>query len=101
MGKLPLNIKMYLKEVTTVTTNESGDLVLIFDQPEGSGKMAGDFVNRPEVLSDISAVIEQMLQKTVNIKVEINSSGVSSQNTKTDVRDFFASRGIEIEQDEN
>ncbi len=101
MGKLPLNIKMYLKEVTTVTTNESGDLVLIFDQPEGSGKMAGDFVNRPEVLADISAVIEQMIQKTVNIKVEINSSGVSSQNTKTDVRDFFANVGIEIEHDED
>lgn len=101
MGKLPVNIKMYLKEVSTVTTNESGDLVLIFDQPEGSGKMGGDFVNRPEVLVDISAVIEQMLQKTVNIKVEINSSGVSSQNTKTDVRDFFASVGIELEQDED
>ena len=63
--------------------------------------MSGDFVNRPEVLDEISAVIEQMLQKTVNIKVEINSSGVSSEKTKTDVRDFFANGGIEIESDDN
>lgn len=100
LGKLPINIKTYLKEAF-VTTNDNGDLVLIFDQPEGSERMSGDFVNRPEVLDEISTVIEQMLQKTVNIKVEINSSGVSSEKTKTDVRDFFANVGIEIESDDN
>ena len=100
LGKVPPNIKMYLKEVSTVTANDAGQLVLIFDQPEGSGKMAGDFVNRPEVISEISSAIEGMMQKTVDIKVEINSSGVSSQNTKTDVRDFFAKVGIEIEQED-
>ena len=42
-----------------------------------------------------------MVKKKVAVKVEINSSGVSSQDTKTDVRDFFASVGIDIEQDEN
>ena len=100
MGKLPANIKMFLKEVNTVTTNESGELVLIFDQPVGSERMAGDFVNRPEVISEITAAVEDMIKKTVTIKVEINSSGVSSQNTKTDVRDFFASKGIEIESED-
>ena len=99
LGKVAPNIKMYLKEVTTVTTNDLGELVLIFDQPAGSERMAGDFVNRPEVLDEIVAAIEGMIHKTVTIKVEINSSGVSSQNTKTDVRDYFAGLGIEIETD--
>ncbi len=99
LGKMPVNIKMYLKEVNTVTVNDLGELVLIFDQPAGSERIAGDLIDRPEVLEVISQAIEEMIQKTVKIKVEINSSGVSSQNTKTDVRDFFASKGIEIEQD--
>lgn len=99
LGKVSPNIKMYLKEVNTVTVNDTGDLVLIFDQPDGSDRMAGDFVNRPEVIEEISAAIESMIQKTVNIKVEINSSGISSQNTRTDVRDFFANIGIELESD--
>ena len=99
LGQVPPNIKMYLKEVNTVTVNELGELVLIFDQPQGSERMAGDFVNRPEVIEEISKAIENMIKKTVNIKVEINSSGVSSQDSKTDIRDFFASKGIEIEVD--
>ena len=99
LGKVPANIKMYLREVSTITVNEQGELLLIFDQPAGSERMAGDFVNRPEVIEEISAVIEDMLKKSVKIKVEINSSGVSSQDSKTDIRDFFASKGIEIEQD--
>ena len=97
LGKMPMNIKMYLKEVNTVTVNEAGDLVLIFDQPQGTERMAGDFVNRPEVISEIESTIESMIQKKVNVKVEINSSGVGSQNEKTDIRDFFANVGIEIE----
>ncbi len=99
LGKLPVNIKTYLKEVNTVTVSESGELLLIFDQPEGSDRMAGDLVNRPEVIAEIQRAIEELIQKTVEVKVEINSSGISSQNTKTDVRDFFASVGIEIETD--
>ena len=97
---MPPNIKMYLKEVSTVTVNESGELLLIFDQPQGSERIAGDFVNRPEVIDEIEQAIESMIQKKVVVKVEINSSGISSQNTKTDVRDFFANVGIEIEQEE-
>lgn len=100
VGKVPANVKMCLKEVSTVTVDETGNLVLVFDQPEGSERMYGDLVNRPEALAEISNAIESMIQKTVNIKVEINSSGVSSRNTKTDVRDFFANVGIEIEQEE-
>lgn len=100
LGKMPPNIKMYLKEVSTVTVNESGELLLIFDQPQGSERIAGDFVNRPEVIDEIEQAIESMIQKKVVVKVEINSSGISSQNTKTDVRDFFANVGIEIEQEE-
>ena len=99
LGQVPPNIKMYLKEVNTITVNDQGELVLIFDQPQGSERMAGDFVNRPEVIEEISKAIENMIKKTVNIKVEINSSGVSSQDSKTDIRDFFASKGIEIEVD--
>ena len=99
LGKVPPNIKMYLKEVTTITVNELGELVLIFDQPQGSERMAGDFVNRPEVIEEISKAIEALINKTVKIKVEINSGSVSSQDSKTDIRDFFASKGIEIEVD--
>lgn len=99
LGKVPVNIKMYLKEATTRTVNESGELVLIFDQMPGSENMAGDFVNRPEVIEEISKAVEAVIQKTVNIKVEINSSGVSSRNTHTDGVDYFASLGIEVEQD--
>ncbi|SEA47934.1 DNA polymerase-3 subunit gamma/tau [Pseudobutyrivibrio sp. ACV-2] len=99
LGKLPINIKMYVKAVNTVTVNEAGELVLVFDQPEGSDRLAGDLVNRPEVIEEIKRAIESLIQKTVEVRVEINSSGFNSQNTKTDVRDFFASRGIEIESD--
>ncbi len=101
LGKVPANIKMYLKDVTTITVNELGELVLIFDQPAGSERMSGDFVNRPEVIQEISSAIEEMINKTVNIKVEINSSGVSSQESKTDVRDYFANLGIDIETEDN
>ncbi len=101
IGKMPTNIKMYLKDVSNVTVNEQGELLLIFDQPLGSDRISGDFVNRPEVIEVIEATIEEMVKKKVAVKVEINSSGVSSQDTKTDVRDFFASVGIDIEQDEN
>ena len=90
-----------MEDVTLVTTNDKGELVLIFDQPAGSDRIAGDFVNRPEVIEVIESTIQEMIKKTVTVKVEINSSGVSSQDTKTDVRDFFANVGIEIEQDEN
>ena len=75
--------------------------MLIFDQPAGSERMSGDFVNRPEVIQEISSAIEEMINKTVNIKVEINSSGVSSQQSKTDVRDYFANLGIDIETEDN
>lgn len=101
LGKVPANIKMYLKDVTTITVNDLGELVLIFDQPAGSERMSGDFVNRPEVIQEISSAIEEMINKTVNIKVEINSSGVSSQQSKTDVRDYFANLGIDIETEDN
>ena len=101
IGKMPTNIKMYLKDVSNVTVNEQGELLLIFDQPVGSDRIAGDFVNRPEVIEVIESTIEEMVKKKVAVKVEINSSGVSSQDTKTDVRDFFANVGIDIEQDEN
>ena len=101
IGKMPTNIKMYLKDVSNVTVNEQGELLLIFDQPVGSDRISGDFVNRPEVIEEIESTIEEMVKKKVVVKVEINSSGVSSQDTKTDVRDFFASVGIDIEQDEN
>jgi len=101
IGKMPTNIKMYLKDVSNVTVNEQGELLLIFDQPVGSDRIAGDFVNRPEVIEVIESTIEEMVKKKVAVKVEINSSGVSSQDTKTDVRDFFASVGIDIEQDDN
>ena len=96
IGRLPVNIKTYLKEVNTVTVNDNGELVLIFDQPEGSERVAGDLINRPESIEQITAVIEEMIHKTVNIKVEINSSGVSSQNTRTDVLEFFASKGFDL-----
>ncbi|MBE5910503.1 DNA polymerase III subunit gamma/tau [Pseudobutyrivibrio sp.] len=99
LGKVPANIKICLKEVNTVTVNEAGDLVLVYDQPEGSGRMYGDLAARPEVIEEVQQVIEQMIQKTVNVKVEINSSGVGSQNTMTDVRDYFASVGVEVESD--
>ncbi|MBR1623107.1 MAG: DNA polymerase III subunit gamma/tau, partial [Pseudobutyrivibrio sp.] len=101
LGKVSPNIKMYLKEVTTVTVNDLGELLLIFDEPAGSDRMAGEFVNRPEVIEDISAAIQDMLKKTVNIKVEINSSGVSSQDLRTDARDYFAKLGIEVETEDN
>ncbi|QFJ54083.1 DNA polymerase III subunit gamma/tau [Pseudobutyrivibrio xylanivorans] len=101
LGKVPVNIKMYLKEATTRTVNEAGELVLIFDQQDGSERMAGDFVNRPEVIEEINKAIEATIQKTVNVKVEINSSGISSKQTRTDAVDYFASMGIEIEQDQD
>ncbi|WP_242871227.1 DNA polymerase III subunit gamma/tau [Pseudobutyrivibrio sp. YE44] len=99
LGRVPVNIKMYLKQATTVTVNEVGELVLIFDQMQGSENMAGDFVNRPEVIEEISKTVEDVIHKSVNIKVEINSSGVSSRSTHTDAVDYFANMGIEVEQD--
>jgi DNA polymerase-3 subunit gamma/tau len=101
LGKLPVNIKTYLKQANSRTVNDQGELVIIYDQPVGSERMAGDFLNRPEVLAEIESAIESMIQKTVKIKVEINSSGVSSQDTKTDIVDFFASKGIEIDTEDN
>ncbi len=101
VGKLPMNIKMYLKELSTVTVNDLGELVLIFDEPQGADRMGGDFASRPEVIEEIETAIESMIHKTVKVKVEINSSGVKSQNEKTDIRDFFANVGIEVETEEN
>ncbi len=100
LGKLPVNIKMYLKQATTYTVNEHGELVIIYDQPQGSERMAGDFLNRPEVIAEVESAAEEMIKKHVKIKVEINSSGVSSQDSKTDIRDFFASKGIQIESED-
>ena len=100
LGKLPVNIKMYLKQATTYTVNEQGELVIIYDQPQGSERMAGDFLNRPEVIAEVESAAEEMIKKHVKIKVEINSSGVSSQDSKTDIRDFFASKGIQIESED-
>ncbi|MBE5915320.1 MAG: DNA polymerase III subunit gamma/tau [Pseudobutyrivibrio ruminis] len=101
LGKLPVNIKTYLKQANMRTVNDKGELVIIYDQPQGSERMAGDFLNRPEVINEIELAIQEMINKTVKIKVEINSSGVNSQDTKTDVVDFFASKGIEIETEDN
>ncbi|MCR5194709.1 MAG: DNA polymerase III subunit gamma/tau [Pseudobutyrivibrio sp.] len=100
LGRVPQNIKMYLREVTTVTVSDAGELLLIFDQPDGSERMAGDFVNRSEVIEEIEKAIEEIIHKTVKVKVEINSSGISSQNTRTDARDYFANLGIEVEQED-
>ena len=96
VGNMAINIRMYLRDVSTVTVDEAGNLVLIFDQEQGSDKMSGDLVNRPEVLKEITDTIEAMIHKTINIKVIINDSGIESQKTKTDVRDFFSNKGIEI-----
>ncbi len=101
LGKVPTNIKMYLRQASTRTVNDAGEFVLIFDQQDGSDRMAGDFVNRPDVIDEITKAIEDTIQKTVSVKVEINSSGVSSKQTKTDAVDYFANLGIEVEADED
>ncbi len=100
VGRVSPMIKSSLKNVSTITVNDRGELVLIFDEPEGCDRVDGDIINRPETINEICKSIEDLIHKTVQIKVEINKERISSQNTKTDVRDYFAGLGIEIEQDE-
>lgn len=97
IGRLPGNIKGYLKDITTLTVDQDQNLVLVFDEPEGSGRMSGDFVDREPVKAEIETAIEELIGKHVNIKVEINRTGVSGKAKFTDVADFFAKQGITIE----
>ncbi|MCR4695413.1 MAG: DNA polymerase III subunit gamma/tau [Pseudobutyrivibrio sp.] len=101
VGKLSPITKMALKKMNTMTVNNAGELVLIFDQNQGSDDMSGDIVNRPDTMAEIAGAAEQVIGKAVVVKVEINNSGVKSQSTRTDVRDYFAGLGIEIEQEDN
>ncbi|MCR5415240.1 MAG: DNA polymerase III subunit gamma/tau [Pseudobutyrivibrio sp.] len=100
IGKTSPMLKSSLKNVSTMTVTEQGELLLVFDQSAGSERMDGDIVNRPDAIAEISSAIEDLIHKTVKIKVEINRSGISSQNTKSDVRDYFAGLGIEVETEE-
>ncbi len=99
IGKMPINIRTYLKEANLVSVSESGALVLNYDQPDGSDNMAGTMVNRPEVINEITNIIESTINKKVEVKVEINNSNVSSKSMKTDALAYFSNIGVSVEQD--
>ena len=100
VGKLPPMYRFTVKNVSTVTVNNLGELLLVFDQPEGSETMDGDIAARPETIAEIEKVIEETIGKHVKIRVEVNTSKVQSKNKYTDVNDFFAQKGIIIEQED-
>ncbi|MCF0131067.1 MAG: DNA polymerase III subunit gamma/tau [Pseudobutyrivibrio sp.] len=99
-GKLGPNLKGYLRDMTTMTVNADQNLVLVFDQPEGSDRMSGDFVARDGSKAEIENAIEELIGKHVTVKVEVNSSGVSAKAKYTDVSDYFSKLGISIEEED-
>ena len=99
-GKLSPMIKSGVKGRSAITVNAQGELVIIFDEPEGCERVDSDIVNRPDAIAEIEKAIEDLIHKSVKVKVEVNKSGVSSKATKTDVVDYFAGIGIEVETEE-
>ena len=100
LGKLSPYLKAYVKEANNRTVNNQNQFVLIFDVPEGSESMAGDFASSAQSIAEIEQVIEEQIGKHVNVKVDINRTGVNSAKKYTDVIDYFANKGIDI-QNEN
>ena len=98
-GRLHEPLKNSIKAVNTKTVSQSGELVLVFDQPEGSESMAGDLIAQEDHVRDIENTIEEMIGKHVSLRVEINRTGVSSRQKYTDVDDYFKNVGIDIESD--
>ena len=97
VGKLPMYLKAPMKSVKTVTVNDLGELVLVFDQPDEMERVDGELIARESSINEMEAVIEDMIKKHVKIKVEINTSGVSSRNKYTDALDYFAQMGIDVD----
>lgn len=99
LGKLSPHLKSYVKLAKTVTVGQQGELLIIFDKPDGSEDMSGDFASSEDSIAEMESVIEQVIQKHVNVKVQINTSGVSSTRQYTDVLGYFAQLGVEVESD--
>ena len=96
-GRLDLNIRQYVKKAKTVTVSDRNELLIIFDNPPGAQDVSGDLLSMPANIAQLEAAIEDAIGKHVDVKVEINDSGVSSKLQNTDILEYFGNMGIEVE----
>ena len=85
-------LKEALKDRATVPVYENNEFRIVYDAPEGSKSIHGDLLMQGMWTEELNNIIEELTGKHIDIKYEINKTGIPGRKLHTDAVEAFAKR---------
>lgn len=83
------------------TVNEKNELVLVYDEPQGSKSINSSILSDESTMEDLQEMVEEQIGKHVPIILEVNKTNIGSDRLYTNAVEHFAKvANIDMEEED-
>lgn len=94
---LPPTIRNFIN-LSEVTLDDNGDLLMVFDGAESKCEMAYDILELPENIEIVSKELNSVLNKNINFSYKLNNTGLKNTELHEDLlQKFGIEHGVKID----